>query len=400
MKNKIIKENILVSGIFAFIMVILCNIKWGNCDYLFTVIVPFLLILLGYIYLLRNKDSKNNKAYLLLIPIVLIFINSIMFNSNEMDFSNRLLNILILPILISMFLLIYTNKNYKINGNFWNWIFKLFPVGLFSNLKFLKLEKDKDRVNKITNIILGIIVGGSIGLIILRLLMSADDYFSAFIDNFANIFNFKFGNVIVFIISFIVCFSGFINVLQSQSDKLNSIKTNNPDKTMITTILSIVNVVFVLFLISEVSRLTNNFLQLPVSYTYSSYAREGFFQLLFVTLINFIIIMFLLYKTKLIKDNKTIRILNIILIIFSLLLICNSYYRMGLYIGHFGLTILRLQVILFLAMEVILFGILLKRILKGLRYRDGLLFFIIMISFYIINLYMCNDVIIRLLNRI
>ena len=169
---------------------------------------------------------------------------------------------------------------------------------------------------------------------------------------------------------------------------------------MITTILSIVNVVFVLFLISEVSRLTNNFLQLPVSYTYSSYAREGFFQLLFVTLINFIIIMFLLYKTKLIKDNKTIRILNIILIVFSLLLICNSYYRMGLYIGHFGLTILRLQVILFLAMEVILFGILLKKILKLLRYRDGLLFFIIMISFYIINLYMCNEVIIRLLNRI
>ena len=169
---------------------------------------------------------------------------------------------------------------------------------------------------------------------------------------------------------------------------------------MITTILSIVNVVFVLFLISEVSRLTNNFLQLPVSYTYSSYAREGFFQLLFVTLINFIIIMFLLYKTKLIKDNKTIRILNIILIVISLLLICKSYYRMGLYIGHFGLTILRLQVILFLAMEVILFGILLKKILKGLRYRDGLLFFIIMISFYIINLYMCNEVIIRLLNRI
>ena len=400
MKNKIIKENILVSGLFAFVVVIFSNINWGNYEYLFNAIIPFILILLGYIFLLRNKDNKNNKAYLLLIPVVLILINSIIFNSKEIDFSNQFLNIFILPILISMFLLIYTNKNYKINGSFWNWIFKLFPVGLFSNLKFLKLEKDKDRVNKITNIILGIVVGGTIGLIILRLLMSADDYFSAFIDNFTDLFNFDFGNVILFIINFIICFSVFINVLQSQSDKLNNIKINNPDETMITTILSIVNVVFVLFLISEVSRLTNNFLQLPVSYTYSSYAREGFFQLLFVTLINFIIIMFLLYKTKLIKDNKTIRILNIILIVFSLLLICNSYYRMGLYIGHFGLTILRLQVILFLAMEVILFGILLKKILKGLRYRDGLLFFIIMISFYIINLYMCNDVIIRLLNRI
>lgn len=400
MKNKIIRENILISLIFALIVVMFSNIYWGNYEYLFNAMVPFVLILLSYIFLLRNKDNKNKKAYLLLIPIGLIFINSVVFNDNRLDGSNQLLNIIILPILISTFLFIYTNKNYKINGSFWNWIFKLFPTGLFSNLKFLKLEKDKDRVNKITNVILGIIVGGIIGLIILKLLMSADDYFNAFIDNFTNIFNFDFGNIVLFILSFIICFSVFINVLQKQNDKLNDIKINNADKTMVTTILSIVNIVFVLFLISEISRLTNNFLQLPVSYTYSSYAREGFFQLLFVTLINFGIIMYLLYKTKLVKEDKTIRILNIILIIFSLLLICNSYYRMGLYISHFGLTILRLQVILFLAMEVILLGILLKKILKGLKYRDGLLFFIIMISFYILNLYMCNNIVIRLLNRI
>ena len=53
---------------------------------------------------------------------------------------------------------------------------------------------------------------------------------------------------------------------------------------------SAINLVFVLFIVSEISKLTNNFLSLPVEYTFSSYAREGFFQLLFVTLINFSII--------------------------------------------------------------------------------------------------------------
>ena len=42
------------------------------------------------------------------------------------------------------------------------------------------------------------------------------------------------------------------------------------------------NSIFVLFLLSEISKLTTNFLQLPIEYTYASYAREGFFQLLFV----------------------------------------------------------------------------------------------------------------------
>ena len=78
------------------------------------------------------------------------------------------------------------------------------------------------------------------------------------------------------------------------------------NKTVVTTMLFIVNFVFVLFLISEISKLCGNFLKVPKGYIYSSYAREGFFQLLFVTLINFGIILYLIYKTNLVKEDKKV----------------------------------------------------------------------------------------------
>lgn len=69
---------------------------------------------------------------------------------------------------------------------------------------------------------------------------------------------------------------------------------------------------------------------------------------------------------------------------------------MFLYIGKFGFTNLRLQVILFLFMEFILFGIIIKKIINKVN-NDGLIFLVIMTSFYVINLYICNDLFIRLI---
>ena len=199
-----------------------------------------------------------------------------------------------------------------------------------------------------------------------------------------------------FVIFFIIIFSIGVNLIRNRYIVMKENKIRKIDHTIIISMLSVINLVFVLFLISEISKLCCNFLQIPKGYIYSSYAREGFFQLLFVTIINFSIILYLIYKTNVIKENKVIRNLVLILIAFSVLLIFNSYYRMFLYIGKFGFTNLRLQVILFLLMELILFGIIIKKIINKVN-NDGLIFLVIMTSFYVINLYICNDFFIRLI---
>lgn len=396
MELKIKRENVIVPIVSALLIVIISNLK---IDWYFkTIMFPFFMILVSSTILVMKNDNINKKSFYLLIQIILIIFSNLILIllKGTLDENNEILNIIVLPILISIYLFSLINKNYKIALVNIPLMFKIFPRYLFRNLKFLKIKTSREKTNKILNAIFGIIVGIVFSIVILFLLMSADDYFNKFVSKAFISINFDFSKLMQFVIFFIIIFSIGVNLIRNRYIVMKENKIRKIDHTIIISMLSVINLVFVLFLISEVSKLCGNFLQIPKGYIYSSYAREGFFQLLFVTIINFSIILYLIYKTNVIKENKIIRNLVLILIAFSVLLIFNSYYRMFLYIGKFGFTNLRLQVILFLFMELILFGIIIKKIINKVN-NDGLIFLVIMTSFYVINLYICNDFFIRLI---
>lgn len=396
MELKIKRENVIVPIVSALLIVIISNLK---IDWYFkTIMFPFFMILVSSTILVMKNDDINKKAFYLLIPIILIIFSNLILIllKGTLDENNEILNIIVLPILISIYLFSLINKNYKITLVNIPLMFKIFPRYLFRNLKFLKIKTSREKTNKILNAVFGIIVGIVFSIVILLLLMSADDYFNKFVSKAFISINLDFSKIMQFVIFFIIIFSIGVNLMRNRYIVMKENKTRKIDHTIIISMLSVINLVFVLFLISEISKLCGNFLQIPKGYIYSSYAREGFFQLLFVTIINFSIILYLIYKTNVIKENKIIRNLVLILIAFSVLLIFNSYYRMFLYIGKFGFTNLRLQVILFLLMELILFGIIIKKIINKVN-NDGLIFLVIMTSFYVINLYICNDFFIRLI---
>lgn len=385
--------------ISALIITLIDLFNLGNYNEI--IVVPLSILIINNIILIKKNNLEiNKKSYLFLIPITLILISNLVI---KIDFSNAFLNLIVLPILISMFLFSLTNKNYYIGINLIKNIFKLFPSNLFSNLSYIKFKKKNN--NKLSSIIIGCVIGIPIALILLFLLGDADKYFGKLIYNIFNIFfdnfniNFIFSNLIFpFIISFTSIFAIFINVLKNKDFEFNLPNKKEVNDIITKTILIIINSVFVLFLISEISKITNNFLKIPISYTYSRYAREGFFQLLIVTSINFGIIIYYLYKTDIVNKNKFIKNLLLLLIAFSIFLIFNSYYRMFLYINEYGFTILRLQVILFITMELILFGLLIKKILYKLKHYEGITFTVIIIITYILNLYLCNESFINLIN--
>lgn len=396
MELKIKRENVIVPIVSALLIVIISNLK---IDWYFkTIMFPFFMVLVSSTILVMKNDDINKKAFYLLIPIILIIFSNLILIllKGTLDENNEILNIIVLPILISIYLFSLINKNYKITLVNIPLMFKIFPRYLFRNLKFLKIKTSREKTNKILNAVFGIIVGIVFSIVILLLLMSADDYFNKFVSKAFISINLDFSKIMQFVIFFIIIFSIGVNLIRNRYIVMKENKTRKIDHAIIISMLSVINLVFVLFLISEVSKLCGNFLQIPKGYIYSSYAREGFFQLLFVTIINFSIILYLIYKTNVIKENKIIRNLVLVLIAFSVLLIFNSYYRMFLYIGKFRFTNLRLQVILFLFMELILFGIIIKKIINKVN-NDGLIFLVIMTSFYVINLYICNDLFIRLI---
>lgn len=401
MNSKNRKKHILVPLISAILIVVAGML---NIDFYFkSVMFPFLMILISSTILVKDYEKINKKAYLLIIPIVLIIISNLVLKvlKGNLDGTNQLLNIIVLPLLISTYLFMLVRSDFKVSLENMFLVFKLFPKNLFKNLKFIKIDTNKEKNDKVINIIFGTVIGVFISGLILALLTSADAYFDKFLSSIVTNINVDFNlwHVIKGIIYFVILFVIGINLFKNKEIALKESKMSNINKTVVTTMLFIVNFVFVLFLISEISKLCGNFLKVPKGYIYSSYAREGFFQLLFVTLINFGIILYLIYKTNLVKEDKKVKYLVLSLIAFSIFLIFNSYYRMFLYIGRFGFTNLRLQVILFLFMEIILFGFIIKKILRDAK-KDGIVFLIIMTITYVINLYVCNDWFIGILEKI
>ncbi len=376
----------------SILLVIIHNLPIDS--YIKNVTIPFLVLTIEYLYFIKDKIVNKKIIYLLVLSLIVILSNIFI----KVDGINLILNVIAIPFLLSTSFFYLTNKNYELNRNSLYWIFYIIPEGLLKNLELLKSKKEKK--TSLANIILGICIGTLFAIVILSLLMDADKYFMAFIDNIKNIINFNMiiKNIILLCIYFICLFSIFINILKIKDKKVDKITINHQDNTTLTIILSFVNLVFVLFIISEISKITTNFLKIPIEYTYAEYAREGFFQLMAITAINFAIIIYHLYFIDNLKECKTIKNLIISLIIFSIILIFNSYYRLFLYINHYGFTILRLQVILFLLMELVLFLVFIKKIVYKLKYKDNHIIFTIILITYILNLYLCNSSFINLIN--
>ncbi|MDD3341700.1 MAG: DUF4173 domain-containing protein [Bacilli bacterium] len=386
-KTLLISISSLISGfLIAFLHSLIKD------TYLTNFVFPCMILLCNYGFLLWKLDYKTRKnGFLLLLPILLILLSNFIV---PVDGSNLFLNVLILPFCISIFFFSLINPHYHISRHSFSFLFKLFPSGLFRNFTYLKkLPKKEKKSTKGKGILVGLCLGLPISYVLILLLGQADPYFHSFMLTIQSYFSFflqfdflKNYIFVLFIFSFLF-FVIFINLVKHEDTTMKENKYRNIKEETILTVLIIINAVFVLFLLSEISKVTTNFLKLPAAYTYARYAREGFFQLLFVTVINFSIISYKLYFTEDSK-NKWIQRLLLLLIVFSIALICNSYYRMFLYIGSYGFTVLRLQVILFLFMELILFLLFIRKMYKGLGYKDAVLFISIILTTYIINLYL------------
>ena len=403
MKKERVFEITTVSSIIMGILVVIIN-SLGVAPYSGYFLLPIMLLIAFYIVMLKIIGIKtNDRAYMFLIPVIIIILSNFIF---KVDGYNRFLNIFIIPILLSMFLILLVDENRKITKNSLKWVIDLFPSYLFSNMGDMRLPlKDEKTKNRIKNILIGILVGVVVAGILIALLASADAYFGGVISKIhtyiKGIFSFDHivKDAVIFINVFIIFFSVFINLVENKS-KDTKIKLLNINKTILTTVLVIINLVFLLFLVSEVSKLTVNFLHIPETYTYASYAREGFFELLGVTSINFLITLLIVSFNTKSERTKFVNILLTILLSFSVLLIFNSYYRMYLYINYYGFTVLRLQVLLFMLMELILFGLLYKKIYAKKEKDEFKVYGIILLITYIVNVYLCSEWFINILNKL
>lgn len=130
-----------------------------------------------------------------------------------------------------------------------------------------------------------------------------------------------------------------------------------PTITAFTAVIPVL-LLYVIFFISQWDYYISGFTgKLPNDFSYAEYAREGFFQLCTVTVINFIIILCVILFMHRRENTKSVllKILCLVISIFTLILISTALSKMFLYIEYYGLTHKRIYSTWFMVVLAIIF---------------------------------------------
>ena len=306
----------------------------------------------------KTKFTHIRIGFLLLVCIWILGL-SYFYQSNVLFY---ITNLFIIPILVAAQLTLITNKQ-NVDWSRVNLVKQMSDKlvgcleysGKFMSVLYRKLTKNSSSKNRdlIKKIGLGVMIGLPFLFIIIPLLISADSHFLEMIMLIPiELMSFHslnigetIGRLFVVIVLSLVFFS-FLNVLMLKKEHSTELKNedterNHYDSTIITTILVMLNIVYLVFTIVQFKYFFIN----PVDdhLSYASYARQGFAQLMIVTLINWCVLLWTLkYVFPQSKVSKrVIQVLLSALIVFSGVMLSSAFKRLGLYEDAYGFTVLR-----------------------------------------------------------
>lgn len=318
-----------------------------------------------YYILKKIKKIKNKNGFILIIPIILL-------SSTYFIFANRIFYILNILIIFLLNLLMYgimiNPKNYLKNYFLSSVeLLKSTITGFHRGVEYTKKEakqhiKTNEKLNKdnIKKVAISLLIVFAVVGVVILLLVSADSIFANIFENIGSIFNYinissTFSMIIriaLVIIAYFLFLSFILKLKQNYNIETKEIKnSNNKYAFTIKLLLIALNIVYLVFCFIQVESL---FAKInTVEFSYANYARTGFFQLMIVSLINFVVI---LLSNKFNENKeKSIKILNLFLVIFTVIIALSSMYRMYMYQMEFGLTYLRMFVYIILITELLTF---------------------------------------------
>lgn len=118
------------------------------------------------------------------------------------------------------------------------------------------------------------------------------------------------------------------------------------------TVTVLLTLLYLLFSGIQIAGLFLGSLQLPEGYTYAMYAREGFFQLLVVSMLNLVIVLCCL---EFFRESKVLKVVLTLMSLCTFVMIASSAMRMIMYIRYYYLTYLRILVLWGLVLLTFLF---------------------------------------------
>lgn len=304
-----------------------------------------------FLYLKKSGITAKKFTIYITISLILLGISTCMTDSRVLIFFNKL-GIFCLFFYLVLHCL-YEDKKwdlFKYTGSIITIVCSslLYIFYPFIDLSaFIKAGRTKENrpEGKGKYIICGIIIALPLLFIILLLLGSADAVFGSLLDN---IFSLEIDLGEHFWgISFSLLFAFFASycIMRRLSD--HNLNEEVPDRRTAEPVIGItftgmISLVYLIFCFIQIVYLFGGWGTLPEDYTYASYAREGFFQLVFVCLINLALVLICM---KRFRENKLLRGILTFISLCTYIMTASSAYRMILYIQVYYLTFLRLFVL-------------------------------------------------------
>lgn len=218
------------------------------------------------------------------------------------------------------------------------------PLSDLTSFYDAQKQKKNDKKDYILYIIIGISFSIPLLIVMTLLLCSADAVFRSMIDHllyidisFTDIFKIILLVAAVFFISY-----AFLTALCKKSIPEETADKRVGEPIIAITVTGMLSVIYLLFSFIQIFYLFIGNMKLPDGYTYAAYARQGFFQLLTVCLINLLIVLACLHFFK---DHLILKIILTVISGCTFIMILSSALRMFMYIATYHLTFLRIFVI-------------------------------------------------------
>lgn len=359
-----------------------------------------------FILYILNKNEKlpRKEALFLCIPIFLLSCTYFIFNNAFF----KILNIFVIFAIFAIMLIWATNTEEKIS--FWltkgisillgpiEYVGKTFALLHNGYRTWFKTDNKEGKKNMVKKIGKALIFAIPILILVMLLLISADtvfaNLFSGISSYFAKIWHsVEFVYLVLRIVLIGIIFIYFVSFIYNLLDKHSSYnvvedikrkKEIKIERFTINTIATLLNVIYFVFCIIQFSYLFMG-ADMHQGFNYAEYARQGYFQLMAVSVINFIFLMIstMNRSEETNKSRNYRKVMNLLLALFTMIILVSSAYRMNLYEKEFGYTYLRLLVYFSLATEMIL---IIPTIVYILNEKINLIksYFCIIIGMYII----------------
>ena len=205
-------------------------------------------------------------------------------------------------------------------------------------------KKNKDgKKSYFLPVLIGVVVAIPVLLFMTLLLASADAVFADIFSRILYSINLDtiFGTIFTFIAVFFFSYAVYAALsIQNVKEEVTDHRTLEPIIAIIVT--AALSVLYLMFSVIQILYLFIGNMRLPDGYTYSSYAREGFFQLLAVCILNLMIVLICLY---LFRENSVLKAILTIISGCTFIMILSSALRMLMYINRYNLTFLRIFVL-------------------------------------------------------